>query len=246
MQKLGIIQTRGIGDIHIALPIALFYYKKKYEIYWPIDNNFIEQMKKYAPWFNWISVDRSKTGTDTLLYFYYEPLNELKNLQIQKILCLYNYLAGSQLHLNPYFAYTSFDRFKYYKAEVPFSWKWKLNECITRDHEREQKLYEKKVGIKIKDYAVTHIKSENFDSKILPKNYNIIPITDEGYLLDWLKIIEKAKYIITTNSSVCNIIDQLNIGQSKYFIAPQKYNSTTTNSSFIFTPVLGSHWNFLS
>ena len=39
MKKLGIIQTRGLGDIHIALPIAFFYKKKGFEIYWPIYEN---------------------------------------------------------------------------------------------------------------------------------------------------------------------------------------------------------------
>jgi hypothetical protein len=236
-KKLGIIQTRGLGDIYIALPIALYYFKKNYEIYWPIGDNWIQQMKHYVPWVNWISVDRD--SNDVMSYFYHRPLTELQNVQVQEIFCLYYYLRDLELHNNPYFTYTNFDRFKYYKACVPFSWKWKLAECITRDHKRENALYEKKVSIKIKDYAVTHIGSENFDRSILPSNCEIIPITDEGYLLDWLKIIEKARYIVTTNSSVCNIVDQLNIGQNRYFVPAGKYNSIA------YTPVFGSHWNFL-
>ena len=57
-KKLGLIQTGGLGDIHIALPIALFYHKKNFEIYWPIIENWVTQMKHYVPWINWIGISR--------------------------------------------------------------------------------------------------------------------------------------------------------------------------------------------
>jgi len=35
--QIGLIQTRGIGDIIIALPIADFFTAKGYKVTWPID-----------------------------------------------------------------------------------------------------------------------------------------------------------------------------------------------------------------
>ena len=55
-KKLGIIQTGGLGDIHIALPIAFYYHQKGFEICWPIFDHWIEQMKHYAPWVNWVGI----------------------------------------------------------------------------------------------------------------------------------------------------------------------------------------------
>jgi hypothetical protein len=53
-KKLGLIQTGGLGDIHIALPIAFYYHKREFEIYWPIFDHWVEQMKHYVPWVNWV------------------------------------------------------------------------------------------------------------------------------------------------------------------------------------------------
>ena len=56
MSKLGIIQSRGIGDIVIALPIAKEYADQGNEIYWPICEDFVSHFKDTAPWVNWLPV----------------------------------------------------------------------------------------------------------------------------------------------------------------------------------------------
>jgi hypothetical protein len=55
-KRLGIIQSRGLGDIVIALPIARHYYDQGWEILWPICQEFIHNFKDTVPWVKWISV----------------------------------------------------------------------------------------------------------------------------------------------------------------------------------------------
>ena len=61
-------------------------------------------------------------------------------------------------------------------------------------------------------------------------------MSDDGYVLDWLKTIENAKMIIMTDSVMANIVDQLMIGKKKYFL--QKNN-------IFFTPNLNSNWEWI-
>ena len=76
----------------------------------------------------------------------------------------------------------------------------------------------------------------DFDRSIIPSGYDVIEINDDGYVLDWLKIIEKAEMIIMTNSVMANIVDQLMLGKKKYFL--QNYN-------IFFTPVFNSNWEWI-
>ena len=71
MKKLGIIQSRGLGDIHIALPIALFYKQRGYEIHWPIYEKWLDQMKHYVTWVNWIPLQLN--SNEGHKFFFEEP-----------------------------------------------------------------------------------------------------------------------------------------------------------------------------
>jgi len=225
-KKLGLIQTGGLGDIHIALPIAFYYHKKEFEIYWPIFDHWVEQMKHYAPWVNWMGI--SKENKD---HAYNKPVSILDSLGVKKKIPLYNFL-GTNIDLSntPYFPHVSFDRFKYLKAEVSFNLKWSLGQCIKRDKEREEKIYNKYV--KQENYVLTHLKASihvaDFDRSLIPKNFQIIEINNDGYVLDWLKIIEKAKMIFMTDSVMANITEQLDIGKNRYFIPRANIFNTPT------------------
>lgn len=233
-QKLGIIQSRGLGDIVIALPIAKHYADLGWEVYWPITAPWVEQMAHYAPWVKWIPV-----AADHGPFFYDEPLKRLKNFKCDEIICLYNALTGHPEFSNePFFQFTTFDQYKYVQAGVPFLKKWTLDQCITRDAAREQALYDRKV--KNPNYVVTHLKSSQFtvkfDTSIIPEGWDIIEISDEGYIFDWLKIIEGAQSIVMTNSVFANMTDQLKIGDDKYFIPLHHLN---------WSPTWGTVWNWL-
>ena len=234
-KKLGIIQTGGLGDIHIALPIAFYYHEKGFEIYWPIFDHWVEQMTHYAPWINWMSVERDKG----LEHAYEIPKKKKKKKSVDKILPLYNFLSSKpELSKVPYFPHVTFDQFKYFKADVPFFYKWKLNQCIKRDDKREKETFDKYV--KNKNYVVTHLKASvhnaDFDKSIIPNNHQVIEISNDGYVLDWLKIIENAKILFMTNSVMANITDQLNIEVKKFFIP---------RTNIFLSPTFLNNWTWL-
>jgi hypothetical protein len=232
-KKLGIIQTRGLGDIVIALPIAKYYHDQDWQVHWPVVDAWVEQLTHHVPWIKWIPIK-----PDAGPFFYDTPMARLKNFNCNEIICLYQALSGQPFDKEPYFQHTSFDQYKYIRAGVPFLNKWRLDECITRDPIREQALFDKLVTNE--HYAVTHLTASHsvagFDHSIIPADWQIIPISSEGYIFDWLKIIEGAESIIMTDSVMSNLVDQLNIGTDRYYIPLNHIQ---------LTPVFGNDWTWL-
>jgi hypothetical protein len=234
MKKLGLIQTRGLGDIMISLPIAKHYHDQGWLVHWPVVDAWVEQLAHHAPWVKWIPVK-----PDTGSFFYDVPMERLKNFKCDEIICLYQALSGHpEFSSEPYFQHVSFDQYKYIRAGVPFLNKWRLAECITRDPVREQALYDRVVTNS--HYVVTHLTASwttaGFDHSVIPEDWQIIPITTEGYIFDWLKIIEGAESIIMTDSVMSNLVDQLNIGTDRYYIPLNHIQ---------LTPVFGNDWTWL-
>ena len=234
-KKLGIIQSRGLGDIIIALPIAKHYTDEGWHVHWPVCEQWVEQLTLAAPYVKWIPIT-----PDPGAFFYDIPLERLRNFRCDEILCLYQALTNHpEFSEVPYFQHTSFDRYKYIRANVPFLKKWTLSECITRDRNREQALYDRIV--KNPNYAVLHLESSeqkiNMDfSDFIPADWQTVHITPEGTLFDWLTILEGAQALIMTDSSFANLVDQMNIATEKYFI-PQHHIQLT--------PVHGQEWNWI-
>jgi hypothetical protein len=234
MKKLGLIQTRGLGDIIIALPIAKHYHDQGWHVHWPIDQAWVEQMSHQVPWVKWIPVPK-----DAGEYFYDEPVKRLRNLGCSEILCLYNALTGHpEFSQEVFFQHVKFDQYKYLKAGVPFLNKWQLAECIERDPVREQALYDRVVTNP--KYVVTHLTASantvTIDPDMIPQGWQVIPITPDGYIFDWLKIIEGAESIIMTDSVMANLVDQLGLGTDRYFIPL---------SHIQLTPTHGHEWTWL-
>ena len=234
-KRLGIIQSRGLGDIVIALPIAHYYHLQGWEVLWPISEEFIPHFANNVPWVRWIPVQ-----TDQGSFFYDQPLQRLKNFKCDEIIPLYQALTGQDFHKELYFQHTKFDQYKYLKAAVPFLEKWKLNECITRDLTREQKLYDTLVTNP--NYAVVHLEGSDhkadFDRSIIPADWQTIEITNiaGSTIWDWLTILEKAQSIICVDSVMSNVVDQMSIGDDRYMLA---------RSHLGLTPVHGCDWTWL-
>jgi hypothetical protein len=238
-KKLGIIQSRGLGDIIIALPIALHYHEQGYHVHWPIIEQWTEQMNIAAPWVKWIPIT-----PDQGPFFYDIPMQRLKNFGCDEIICLYQALTGHpDFTQRPEFQITGFDQIKYHIAKVPFKKKWTLNKCITRDYTRENNLLTQ-LEIDIdKPYAVIHTQGSNYSTQIdkqwIPPEWRIIEITDlTNSVFDWLTILENAHGIIVIDSVFANLIDQLAISDTvdSYFLP---------RSHIQLTPVLGSAWTIL-
>lgn len=235
-RRLGIIQSRGLGDLVIALPIARHYYDQGWDIYWPIEESFMYSMTEGAPWVKWIPVPFDAPGR----YFYDVPMERLKNFRCDEILCLYQHLTGHAFSEERYFQYTSFDQYKYIKAGVPFLKKWHLEECITRNAQREQAL--KDLVVTNPDYVVTHLEGSSarasYDPGLIPSGWQVVEIKPmEGYTIwDWIKVIEGAQSVIMIDSVYANLVDQLGLGTDRYFIQ---------RSHIGLTPVHGQDWCWL-
>lgn len=242
-KKIGIIQSRGLGDIVIALPIAFEYYENGHEIYWPICDNFISSFKETVPWVNWLSVP-----VDTIGKFFYEipkqRLAEVGITQDDDILYLYQYLSSQPEKTDQdLFAMMKFDQYKYAMAGVAFRRKWELEKCITRNSDRENLLYNKLV--KNTPYVVyQQISSDvkyTIDLSIIDNSYQKIEITEQtDNIFDWLKILENAEMLILIDSVFANIVDQLNLcsDKDKYFL--RKWNRRVDGN-----PVLLQDWMYL-
>jgi hypothetical protein len=236
MKKLGIIQARGLGDILIALPIAQYYKRRGWEVFWPISDQFLPSVQHASPWINWIPFN----FTDALTSFVEKPLQLLAPHSCDKLLKLYNYIPGyPEFCSRPYSQIHKFDQYKYQYAEVPFTHKWELWSCITRDDNRESALFNRIV--KNKDYFVYHRKGSDFSTEFqisgFPQDWQAIEITElTDNIFDWLKILENAQALVMIDSVFANLVDQLEIEVTKYWMP---------RSGVLFTPVLGSKWIIL-
>lgn len=236
MKKLGIIQSRGLGDIIIALPIAHYYYtEENCQIYWPILEEFLPSLQANIPWIKWIPIPYDPPGQ----YFYNTPLERLKNFGCTDILPLYQALTNHDFHSETYFQHTKFDQYKYIKAGVPFLNKWNLKPCITRNLNREQELYSKLV--QNPNYCIIHLEGSDstadFDYSIIPTDWQQIHITKQtDNIFDWLTLMEKAQALILVDSAFANLADQLTLNNDLYFIP---------RSHIGLTPVLGNHWTWI-
>jgi hypothetical protein len=230
-KKLGIIQSRGLGDIIIALPIALHYHEQGYHVHWCVVDTWVEQLAAQVPWIKWIPIQ-----TDSGAFFYNTPMERLKNFRCDEIICLYQALTGHpEFTQEPWFQHTSFDQYKYQRAGVAFKDKLRLPQCITRDLDREHELKHKILGGDLTTpYVITHLSSSEqtvrYDPAIIPEGWRVIPITTEGRIFDWLGLIESAEAVIMTDSVMANLVDGMDIqGPERYFIPQHHIQLTATH-----------------
>ena len=238
----GIIQSRGIGDILIALPIARHYFEQGDAIVWPICEEFIDVFKDHAPWVNWVPIPTDPEGR----YFLETPLSIFREWGVDpdEALYLYQYLSSVPELTDPeMFSILKFDQYKYQSAGVPFVKKWRLGSCISRISGRELELKERLALPR--RYCIAHINGSNARVDVqLVKNFidpavQIIDVdtVKTSSIFDWLAVIEEAEAVVCIDSCFANMIDQLGIDRPKlYWIR---------RSAWDLTPVLGSNWTIV-
>jgi hypothetical protein len=239
--KIGFIQSRGLGDLIIALPIAKEYTRQGYEVHWPVCEPFYLQMRKVAPWVTWYSVPVDPAGN----FFYVTPHSILAEAGVEEELWLYQYLSSHPEKTNKsHFAQFKFDQYKYAAAEVAFGKKWELAECITRDPAVEDQLYSEVVEQDryMVYQGVASDLSYDIDLSIVDPAVQCIELKElEGYsVFDWLKVIEGAETIILIDSVFANLIDQLDLNP-----AADKYYMRKWNRRVDGNPVLLSNWTYV-
>jgi hypothetical protein len=236
MPKLGIVQSRGIGDIIMALPIARHYYELGYEIHWPVCEEFVDNFNQSVDWVDWIPLVTDSQGE----FFYQTPVHMLSSLGCEEIIPLYQALSGHPEFSNAnWFQIQKFDEYKYTAAGVPFIKKWTLASCIKRNLDREQDLKDQ-LDIKGK-FVLYHVQGSDFRAPIdlsnIPPELQTIEITPiTNCVFDWIGVMEQAQALILVDSVFANLADQLNLSTDKYWIP---------RSHIHLTPVLGSDWTIL-
>lgn len=237
--KIGIIQTRGLGDIVIAIPIAMYYIERGCEVYWPIDSEFIPSFQETFPKIKFISIEKTIAGDSTADYFFNFPLNELKKKSCNSIICLYSHLTGFELGNTRLKESLTFDAYKYAVAKVPLKEKW--NFAPKRNAVREGKLFELLALNPTDIYNVTQTEGSNFKANIEDhikekdlRTINITPLTNN--IFDWLGVIEQANHVYLVDSVYSNIVEQLGICNQK---------SLFLRSPSPMTPILKNDWSFI-
>ena len=236
--KLGIIQTRGLGDIVIAVPIAMYYIERGCEVYWPIDSEFISSFEYAFPKINFIPIDISLTGNSTAEYFYHAPLEELNKKDCKSIFCLYSHLSGFDLGHKRLQESLSFDAYKYAVANVPFQEKWNFNPH--RNPVREADLFKNLQLEPNEPYIVIQDQGSNFtanlDELVREEGIRIVKTTPiSNNIFDWLGVFECSKSIYAVDSVYVNIIEQLKLKNDKHIYL---------RSACPFTPTLITNWSY--
>lgn len=234
--KIGIIQSRGLGDLIIALPIAYNYHKDGHEVFWPICEEFMPTMTKSAPWVNWIPLKTDTHGN----FFYFHAYGNLKYRELDEIICLYQYLSSQPELSDPtIFPILKFDQYKYAKVGMALKDKLLLPQCITRDPAVEDRVYEQAVT---RDrYICVHLEGSDrrveLDFSDIDPAVQVVEIrpgfTDN--IFDWLKVLEGAESLYMIDSCFSNMVDGFDICRDKWFIKRSKMD---------LTPVLLSDWQY--
>ena len=236
--KRGIIQSRGLGDILIALPIARSYYLQGEEIHWPVCREFYGSVVNSVPWVTWYSIETDREGR----FFVETPLQIFaeNGVDPDEALYLYHYLNTLPEQTDPeLFNILKFDQYKYQIAGVPFIDKWTLGDCIVRNITREREFA---ASLNLPElYCVTSLKGSsmavNLDvGTFLDPEVAVVDvdsnITDN--IFDWLGVLEGAASIVCVDSAMANLVDLMKIsGPELYWIR---------RSPWDLTPVLGQQW----
>jgi hypothetical protein len=238
-RRIGIIQSRGLGDLFIALPIALNYKEQGYdEVLWPICEEFIPTMRKCAPWVTWIPLKTDPRGD----FFYTKAEVNLKYRDCEEIICLYQFLSNMPELSDPdLFPILKFDQYKYAVSGVPFKNKGRLPECIVRDPAVEERLY-KKVVRNHDRYIVVQLQGSDrridLDfSDAVSNGYQVVEVVEglTDNIVDWLTVVERASSVYLIDSALSNLVDGLDLHRDKWFIRRSKMD---------LTPVLLSDWQY--
>lgn len=202
MDKICLIyQPCGIGDIFYSIGIARHYQKLGYRIIWPIIKELI-YLKEYIP----------------NIEFYPEnenfPKKEYYTLNTSEVINTENFVY-LPIHKSTNIINGLTMPSKYIVSDVPNT--WRENFIWDRNEKKENELYEI-LGLKenesyifINQNFITPPRTIKFPINIDFNNNKIVNMEYiNGYnVLDWAKVIENAKGIITIDTCILFMIDKL-------------------------------------
>lgn len=227
MNPVGIIQPGKIGDILICLPIAKYYHDKGRTVHWPVLPYCRAIFEPAVDYVQWHSCELS----------YQSSVNQLPQCDHLPIYCGF----GDRPDLSHQWLVTglTFDAYKYYTANVPFSEKYTLS--LNRNEQREQVL---KDTLSINEpYRVVCEYSSDGSRDIvnyLPKDKRIVKVSQlTDSILDWIPILMGADEIHSIDSAIVNLCAGLRIGIDKKCY---RYYRPGYGNDHRLYPVLPENW----
>jgi len=215
--RLGLIQTRGLGDIVIAAPIAQYYVDQGHEVYWPVDHFFYPSVKAAFPEIGFLQLEPELSQGAGRNYFLDRPLEILRTLACDPIVPLYSYLSGLPVTNSALARSLKFDEYKYAVCNVPFSFKWKLK--IKRNMQRENSLFE---SLHVSEpFVLAHNRGSNVLVELplqeQTRKTRVVYIDERtNNPFDWLMTIELASEVHFIDSVFANIVEQLKLNNSAF------------------------------
>ena len=212
MKVIGIIQPGRLGDLIILLPAVKYLSDQGNKIYWPVFSEYVEMFESVIDYVNFIPIDNNIYTCISSAY------SELNKIRVDKIIDIAATFPGS-IATAEYIdrgdgLKEPFDVFKYDILGVSIEEKWNLN--INRNHEAEDVLFNKLV--KADKYAVVNLRHSGgmVNANIDQSGGQIITVTDDYNIFHWIKILENASTIAMVDSSMFNLVEQLNIDCKKF------------------------------
>ena len=216
MKKIGLIQPGRLGDIILCLPIAKHYYDCGYTVVWPVFSSYLSMFQEVVNYVNFIPVnDNIFTGVPDS----YRIIGK-----VDKIIDMAATFPGSvcterYVQSGDGLGDIKADHFKYIVAEVPIEKKWKLT--INRNKKKEQELYN--MYVQLPAYVVVCLTSSQgrLNVRIDSGTAQYIEMNEKHSIFHWIKILEEAKTLALTNSSVSNLVEMLNLTNRKFLLPRQ-------------------------
>jgi len=233
--RIGLIQSGGIGDIVIALPIAKHYADQGHDVFWPVYRDWLAALSEAAPYVRFLPLE-GREGP----WMFPKPLALLRERGCDRIVPLASHIEGHPdlLVSRKLTEILKFDQYKYAITNVPFREKWNLH--IVRNKQREDRLFNEVAPRG--EFVVCHLEGSDFVAKIdvraMARGAPVVEITRRtDNFFDWLAVIEKASLRVLIDGCFANLIDQLQM--------PGK-NILLVRSPWAFTPVLLGDWSYIS
>lgn len=212
--KIGIIQPGRLGDLIILLPAAKYLHDQGNEVYWPIFSNYIDMFEDVIDYVNFIPVSND---IYTCVKESYDVLKEHNIANIKDVAATFpESLATNDYVKSGDGLIEKFDEFKYRTLSIPLEEKWKL--AFNRNIEKESELYNTLIEEDI--YAVVNLKYSAGEIKIDfdATGGQIVTVTEDYNIFHWVKVLENATTIIMVDSSMTNLVEQLNIDCKKILL----------------------------
>ena len=234
-KRVGFIQTGGIGDLIMILPIADHYEEQGWEIVWPVDERFVTMFRRIKPSINFLPV--AGWPVNDRAYYLDRPLEHISGFDCERTIIFYMPILGLNISDPRLAASLKIDEYKYAISGVPFARKWQLE--YERDMEREQSLYD---SLQITGpYVCVHEEGANLRlpvpvSKEIQERYRIIRVealTDSVF--DWLLTFERADKLMFIDGCFANLVEQMQLRVEKQLFF---------RSHAIYTPVFRTGWKF--